>query len=315
MFAQEYYFVLDRSYSMSGNPIANAKEATKLFIRSLPPGSKFNIVSFGSEFRTTFPCVTDYTQDTLNQALEDIENFDANLGGTEIYAPLKSIFEDLSGNKKFNKHVYLITDGWVFNPEEVINLIRDNNKKYITHTFGIGDGASTELIIECASAGLGKYHFLDNKANGLKAKIIKAIEKSFDPFFWVTKRELDIPNEKILEYPKLYQNDKLYHGECSTYLAIFKTSDHAKLQGKLSFRLTNSKTGEFSAFAIDIARECKYIEGDSIFKLAAKVAIDDQIKNNKSDEATALSVKYQVPCKLTSFFVAERLMDLSKKSC
>ena len=80
MFAQKYYFVLDRSDSMSGKSIANAKEATKLFIRSLPSGSKFNIISFGSESKKTFSFVTDYTQDTLNQALKDIETFDADLG-------------------------------------------------------------------------------------------------------------------------------------------------------------------------------------------------------------------------------------------
>ena len=140
------------------------------------------------------------------------------------------------------------------------------------------------------------------------------MEKSFNPFFSITKRKLDILNEKIHEYPTLYQNDRLYHGDYSTYLAIFEASECTKLKGKLSFKLTNLQSSEFSTIVINLARKCEYIVGDPIFKLAAKVAIDDEIRNNKSDEAIALSVKYQVPCKLTSFFVAERLMDLSKSS-
>ena len=42
--------------------------------------------------------------------------------------------------------------------------------------------------------------------------------------------------------------------------------------------------------------------------MTAKANIDDLLKDNKSEEAIQLSTKYQVPCKLTSFFAAIRLM-------
>jgi hypothetical protein len=50
----DYVFVIDRSGSMSGPPIQLAIEALKLFLHSLPIGSKFNIVSFGSDHKKLF---------------------------------------------------------------------------------------------------------------------------------------------------------------------------------------------------------------------------------------------------------------------
>jgi hypothetical protein len=43
-----YVFVVDRSGSMSGRRIEITKEAVTLFIQSLPFGSAFDIISFGT---------------------------------------------------------------------------------------------------------------------------------------------------------------------------------------------------------------------------------------------------------------------------
>jgi len=50
----EFIFLLDRSGSMSGTRIENAKMALILFLKSLPPGSYFNVVSFGENFDKLF---------------------------------------------------------------------------------------------------------------------------------------------------------------------------------------------------------------------------------------------------------------------
>ena len=54
--AQEFIFLIDRSGSMywGDKAIKTAKEALKLFLHSLPDGSFFNVVSFGTNFEYLF---------------------------------------------------------------------------------------------------------------------------------------------------------------------------------------------------------------------------------------------------------------------
>jgi len=56
---KEYIFVIDRSGSMYQS-IKLARLALKLFLQSLPYGSKFNIVSYGSSFKFMYKKSADY---------------------------------------------------------------------------------------------------------------------------------------------------------------------------------------------------------------------------------------------------------------
>ncbi len=46
----------------------------------------------------------------------------ADYGGTEIYEPLKHIFAQIR-KKRFPRQVFLLTDGDVSNPKNVIQLV------------------------------------------------------------------------------------------------------------------------------------------------------------------------------------------------
>lgn len=67
--SRDYVFLIDRSGSMSGNRIRFAVEALKLFIYSIPMGSKFNIVSYGSKFKCMFLESVAITDETLKLAI------------------------------------------------------------------------------------------------------------------------------------------------------------------------------------------------------------------------------------------------------
>jgi hypothetical protein len=60
-------------------------------LHSLPIGSKFNVISFGSNFIKLFPDSVEYNEENLNIAVSEVSEFTANLGGTELLDPLKAI--------------------------------------------------------------------------------------------------------------------------------------------------------------------------------------------------------------------------------
>ncbi len=74
------------------------------------------------------------------------------MGGTKIFEPMSEVFS-WPLDKNLPRQIYLLTDGEVENTKAVVNLIKSNSKNCRVHTFGIGEGASSELIKDCAVAG------------------------------------------------------------------------------------------------------------------------------------------------------------------
>jgi len=66
------------------------------------------------------------SESMLNETLEKIKDWDADFGGTEIYDPLENIFSDKSV-QNYQKIIFLLTDGSVSYPEEIIKLIENNS--------------------------------------------------------------------------------------------------------------------------------------------------------------------------------------------
>ncbi len=83
------------------------------------------------------------------------------MGGTAIFEPLNyAINEFMVGPTfvgKYVKRIFLLTDGAVKNPQNVIQLATDSASKASIHTFGIGGECSKNLVKGVALAGKGSY--------------------------------------------------------------------------------------------------------------------------------------------------------------
>lgn len=103
----------------------------------------------------------------------------ANLGGTEIYNPLKNILSSkiIEG---YPKQIFLLTDGAVPNTEKVIELVKSNVRFSRVHTIGIGSSVSRDLVVECAAKGKGHAIFIGDGEEPA-AKVIQLLNDSLTP--------------------------------------------------------------------------------------------------------------------------------------
>lgn len=122
----EIIIVLDRSGSMRGESINNAKETLQLILRSLPLGSRFQIISFGTKFSKMFEQVSvEYSDETIQMASAAVRNMKADMQETNILPPLLEaiLAKDLSC-PQLPRQVFVLTDGRVNNTRQVINKAR-----------------------------------------------------------------------------------------------------------------------------------------------------------------------------------------------
>ncbi|KAM9344411.1 von Willebrand factor A domain-containing protein 5B1 [Pholidichthys leucotaenia] len=172
----EFIFLIDCSDSMSGVNINRVKDAMVVILKSLVPGCLFNIIGFGSTFKSLFTTSQIYEEDALALACEYVRKIRADMGGTNIMAPLTWILRQpmFSGHPRL---LFLLTDGAVGNMGKVIELVRSHASYIRCFTFGIGQSACRRLVQGLATVSKGTAEFLAD-GERLQPKMIKSLKKT-----------------------------------------------------------------------------------------------------------------------------------------
>jgi hypothetical protein len=177
----ELIFLVDRSGSMGGSSMEQAKKALELFLHSLPSDCFFNIWSFGSKYSALFNKESEkYSDKSLNEALQHVRSMSANFGGTDIYEPLKAVFEQPVPKQGYLRQVFVLTDGEVSNAPSVISLVKKNHDEGRTFSLGLGSSASRYLVKGIARAGGGTAAFA-NEREDLRVKVMGQLKNALQP--------------------------------------------------------------------------------------------------------------------------------------
>jgi von Willebrand factor type A domain/Vault protein inter-alpha-trypsin domain len=285
----EYLFVLDRSGSMRGERINLAKKAAILFLKSLPSGSLFNIISFGTSFDMLYKSSKLNTSSVIDSAIQKIESFDADMGGTNIYNPLEAIFRNSPSNE-YPRTIFLLTDGQVEDPDRVISLIEQHSHNTKVHGFGIGNDVDPYLINKSSKAGRGSSNFISDTEE-LGKIVIRALRKAILPCLntWgISLKGESYPSAENLG--------------CINYSERFV--QYIMLNGMPESSITISCFDNFKKSVIDYSiNSFETIPGDQILKLWGKNKIDFLSKSfsENRDSIIEISKELGIPSKATAF--------------
>ncbi|XP_053307638.1 von Willebrand factor A domain-containing protein 5B1 [Spea bombifrons] len=217
----EFIFLLDRSGSMSGVNITRVRDAMLVILKSLMPSSLFNIIGFGSTFKSLFPSSQSYNEESLAVACDSIKRLRADMGGTNILSPLNWIIRQ-PVCRGYPRLLFLLTDGAVSNTGKVIELIRHHSSFTRCYSFGIGQNACRRLVQGVASVSKGCAEFL-MEGERLQPKMLHSLKKSMAPVLTDVTVEWVFPEStEVLISPIsssfLFPGDRLvgYGVVCST---------------------------------------------------------------------------------------------------
>ncbi|XP_043937298.1 von Willebrand factor A domain-containing protein 5A-like [Protopterus annectens] len=310
---QEFIFVVDQSGSMSElvrwpsqkTKIETVKETLVLLLKSLRNGCFFNIYGFGDTFETLFQKSVKYNQTSLDFAMEKIKTFDADLGGTNIFAPLQDIFSK-SLKKGYSRQVFLLTDGEVFCPAEIIEEVKKHASTHRFFTLGIGEGASTFLIKGVARASHGKYDFIIEK-DRMQAKVLRCLKLAFQRSAVDISLHWKLPGGvEAVVYPKV--PEVVFHQERTVIYAQLKGLESNHMEGKAEATLCYFCGTKEYRHALEFSLKPAETDSFSLHYMAAKLFIKNGLDGMKTysnqdiiDQITKISIESNVISHYTAY--------------
>ncbi|NWY93668.1 VW5B1 protein, partial [Loxia curvirostra] len=175
----EFIFLIDRSRSMSGVSISRAKDALLVILKSLMPACLFNIIGFGSTFKTLFPVSQAYCEESLLIACQTVRRIRADMGSINLLSPLKWLLRQPI-HRGHPRLLFVLTAGAISNTGKVLELLRDQSCSTRCYSFGLGPNACRRLVRGLAAVSRGVYEFLE-EGERLQPKMIRSLKKAMAP--------------------------------------------------------------------------------------------------------------------------------------
>src|SRR2546428_443873 len=172
---KEMIFVIDRSGSQAGLPLEKAKETMRWILDHMNPNDTFQVVDFGNTANVLFPAPQLASPEMKRAARAHIDALEAN-GGTMMAEAVRTVCA-LPADRNRLRVVTFMTDGYIGNDFEVVDLGRSLRGTSRWLSFGTGNGVNRFLLEGLARAGGGEgdYVLLNDAAEAVAKRFYARI--------------------------------------------------------------------------------------------------------------------------------------------
>ncbi|HYG75675.1 MAG TPA: VWA domain-containing protein, partial [Planctomycetota bacterium] len=282
--------------------------ALLLALRSLEEGDSFNVSGFGDSYETMFTKSVAYSQSTLDEASKKIAGMDANLGGTELLAPL-NFLAGSRAESNLPRQIVLLTDGQVGNEAQCLEVAAKLAANARIFGFGIGHGVSEHLVRGLSRATNGQAEFIHPNER-IEPKVMRQFSRMASGA--LTNVRVDFGGLKTdlvapAQLPQLFDGDRFtvyarIVGGAANEIAITADSPNGALRFPVKIDL--EKPADDRAVPVLMARKAiqELEEG--------RGGLLGSAQSNRKENATRsrileLAVRYQIMSSATSFVAVE----------
>lgn len=168
---KQVVFVFDRTGSMAGDKIKQAKEALAYCVRNLQPDDRFNVILFNEQPRKLFDGLVPASREHIARAVREVEALTAQ-GGTNIADALREALH-LFPKEETNslQAIVFLTDGLPtvgeIDPQRILNLVTELNpsRRVRIFSFGVGYDVNVHLLDKLCQQNRGISSYVRPEEN------------------------------------------------------------------------------------------------------------------------------------------------------
>ena len=311
--AKDIVFVLDKSGSMKGEKIEQARAALSYCVESLNANDRFNVVTFSTNVERFADKLVKATRRNREDALEFIDDIKAR-GGTDINQAL-TVALDLPRSDNPQMLVFL-TDGLPTVGETSVrrilaNLEKNNDTRARIFPFGVGYDVNTELLDRVSIDHRAAVEYIKPEED-IEVKVSRFYDKVSSPVLSDVRLDvgrIDVYDTYPLELPDIFNGTQL--------VVLGRYSGHGATTIELTGRVGGrGKTFEYEGSFRKRGRENSFIPrlwaNRKIAYLLSAIKLNGA-KKELVDEVIELSLEHGIITPYTSYLVLEEGTDADRE--
>ncbi|MDX1963813.1 MAG: VIT and VWA domain-containing protein [Pirellulales bacterium] len=309
-------FVVDKSGSMSGKKMEQAKGALKFVLNNLRDGDTFNVIAYDDKVESWKPEVQTFGDETRKSALGYVEGLYAG-GSTNISGALKTALAQIQDASRPNFVIFL-TDGLPTagetNEQKIVTQTRELNKlKARIFAFGVGYDLNSRLLDKLVRENFGLSEFVRPNED-IEARVSALYNRIGAPVMSDVAIKFDLDGHKTEDGPLVNRQypqtiTDLFAGEQLVIVGRYKKHGAAKVTvtGKVGGK---EVTLDFPANLVEKSADDSngFVEKLWAMRRIGEIMDDLDLKGRNEElvkELVTLSTKHGILTPYTSFLADE----------